>query len=325
MRPLFAVVFGILLAGQTAFALPDPIWQELPSMPEGRSGMVAFLAGESEPAYYGGSSWDEQGKHIHASGYVFRDFQWRTLASLESPIAYAAVALDQKWIYALGGTDGATIRRSMLIIDPKLEVRSINLSPQQAGLYAGAAFIDGSFFQLGGSRSLSPLDPTPIVNKFDGSNWSSVGKLPEGPLINPAVATWKGCALVFGGGIPSDDGLKNTNSVFSYDPIQGTWSKKANLPEPLRGAVAVSIPGTGLVIVGGYTDPPGFTSNVRLFDPEKDKFAPLPQLPTALMLPAVIANDQWIYIFGGEDAPKQRSNRVFRAELRRLIPNPAKK
>ncbi|MGK0240937.1 MAG: hypothetical protein ACI92G_004428 [Candidatus Pelagisphaera sp.] len=37
------------------------------------------------------------------------------------------------------------------------------------------------------------------------------------------------------------------------------------------------------------------------------------------MLPAVVKIDNWIYVFGGEDAPRHRSNQVYRASLIDLL------
>lgn len=38
-----------------------------------------------------------------------------------------------------------------------------------------------------------------------------------------------------------------------------------------------------------------------------------------LMLPEVVATEKYVYVFGGENAPKHRSNRLFRAPLTKLM------
>ena len=77
---------------------------------------------------------------------------------------------------------------------------------------------------------------------------------------------------------------------------------------------------TGSAIIG-LIDPPGyiekgeFSNSVLKFDPETNQFNSLTQLPIGLMLPAFVLDGEWLYLFGGEDAPEKRSNRAFRAFL----------
>ncbi len=287
-------------------------------MPEGRSGMIAFLTTDSEPAYYGGSSWNETGKRIHASGYALRNGQWQPLDSLPKPIAYAAVASENGLLYAAGGTDGIDLHPTILAMSDR-QRPLVEIIPSQARVYAGAAFVDGVFYQIGGSTNLSPLVPSDAVSKFEQGSWNDVGQIPEGPLINPAVCLWKGRILVIGGGRPSPEGLENSDAIFSFDPKEQAWTKRAKFPAPARGAVAVLISDHGVLIVSGYPDPPVFSPQIQLFDPEKNNFVSLASLPIGLMLPAVVTSGKWIYVFGGEDAPKHRSNRVYRTALSRLM------
>ena len=319
MRSFFTIVLATLLGFQNVLSLSNPVWEELTAMPEGRSGMVAIITEQSEPAYYGGTSWDENEKLIHSTGYALRNDKWHLLDSLKKPIAYAAVAGENGLLYAAGGTDGIGLHSSLLTLGPSLLNSEIEIIASQARIYAGAALIDGAFYQVGGSTNLSPLIPSTNISKFEHGSWRDVGQLPEGPLINPAVATWKNSILVAGGGIPKVDGLKNTDSVFSFDTAKRTWTKLADLPAPTRGAIAHSVPGVGILVIGGYLGENGFTSQVLLFDPQKNEFISLTNLPVGLLLPAVVAAENWIYVFGGEDEARHRSRSVYRASLKNLM------
>ena len=174
---------------------------------------------------------------------------------------------------------------------------------------------------MGGTTAISPLNPCSSLRRFDQGNWSEISHLPESALINPAVCSWLGDIFVFGGGMAKADGLQNTDSVFSFDPKDQTWTREAELPAPTRGAVALPIPKIGILIIGGYFETPAFASQTLLFIPERNEFVSLGDLPIGLLLPAVVATEKWIYVFGGEDAPKHRSNRVYRADLSRLSTN----
>ena len=125
--------------------------------------------------------------------------------------------------------------------------------------------------------------------------------------------------LVFGGGFPVANGLKNTHSVYSFEPEKSLWSKLGNLPFPIRGAVALTVPSIGVLVAGGYIEKGEFSNSVLKFDPETNQFNSLTQLPIGLMLPAFVLDGEWLYLFGGEDAPEKRSKRAFRAFLPNLL------
>jgi N-acetylneuraminic acid mutarotase len=323
MRPLSAIAIFILL-GFPIVAQADfkPIWEELNPMPEGRSGMIAFPLNQSEPAFYGGSSWNDGEKRIHASGYVLHDHQWLPLVPLPTPTAYAAVAAEDHLLHVAGGTNGNQLNRIRFTQHSNLRQQFFKLPPPQTRLYAGAALLNGAYYQIGGSTQLSPLAPTNSISKSEGDAWKDLGPLPEGPLINSAVATWKNRIFVFGGGLPGPNGLENTDSVFAFNTSDDSWEKQVPLPIAARGAVATSFPDIGILLVGGYTGSNRATPQVLLYDPEKNEFRSLPELPEGLMLPAVVLTDHSIYVFGGEDAPKHRSANVFRTDIRRLLENP---
>ncbi|MCB1123073.1 MAG: hypothetical protein KJT03_16070, partial [Verrucomicrobiae bacterium] len=272
-----------------------------------------------EPAYYGGSSWHQEQKQIHRSGYRLSGEGWVPLPSLSYPISYAAVAKSEDMLYVVGGTDGAVIHDNLFTLKPNLET-SVTGGHKPAGrIYAGAAWIQNAFYQLGGSTAVSPLQGSSTVEKFDSENWYPVAQLPEGPLINPAVVAWNTKCIIVGGGIPDTSGLKNTASVFAFKPQNNTFTRCASLPTAARGIAAVSLDEEGILLVGGYSDASAISAQVLLFDPEQNTFTTLAELPLGLMLPAVVQSGEKLYVFGGEDAPKHRSPRVFRANLSSLI------
>lgn len=319
MRPFLAIIVASLGGFQMLFSAPERVWNELPPLPEGRSGMVSFVTSQSEPAFYGGSSWSENGKQIHATGYVFRENEWQPLDSLKGPIAYAAVAPKKTQLWATGGTDGIGVLPKALKLSSNRLIREFPIIPSQARIYAGAAFVDNAFYQLGGSTELSPLAPSTTISKYEQGSWLDVGQLPEGSLINPAVATWKNRILIFGGGIPSAEGLKNTDSIFSFEPVERAWTKQTDLPAPTRGTVSLTLPEIGILLVGGYRDSTDFTPQVLLFDPVENRALSLAPLPLGLMLPAVVATENRVFVFGGEDAPRHRSRMVYQAKLSTLL------
>jgi len=290
-------------------------------MREGRSGMVALTTPDSKPAYFGGTSWEDGIKRFHASGFVLDNGSWQSLEPLTDPIAYAAVAAKDGVIYAIGGTDGIGLRPGTLVFNPYPKIISNDTYRSQHRVYAGAARFGDALYLLGGSTELSPLKPTALVSKFEAGHWSDISQLPEGALINPAVAIWKTEILVFGGGIPTDDGLENTSSVYAFEPAENARTKRQSLPSPARGAVALALPGHGILVAGGYIEEGVFSSDLLLFDPDRNTLETLAQLPISMMLPALVSDGKWLYLYGGEDAPRHRSKRAFRASITDLLKN----
>ncbi len=169
------------------------------------------------------------------------------------------------------------------------------------------------------SRAQSPLAPHPFIDKLVNDEWVKDTPLPEGALINPAVAALGNHIYIFGGGVLGEEGIRNTGSTYVFNSKDSSWVRLASLPSPRRGSVALNIPDLGIIIVGGYLDPSEFTSQVLLYDSEIDTFETLVDLPFGLLLPAVVYSGEWIYVFGGENAPRHRSNRVFRISTKALV------
>ena len=315
MRLLLAAIASVISGFHPLYPTSSQIWEELPPMIEGRSGMVAFITPDSEPAYYGGSSWQDGIKRFHASGFALRDGAWKPLKPLTASIAYAAVTAKEGVIYAIGGTDGIGLHSGTLVFDRTPQIKASNTYGIQSRIYAGAAWLGTELYVLGGSTSLSPLNLSDSIAKFESGRWTDISQLPEGALINPAVTTWKAKILVLGGGVPTANGLENTHSVYAFEPAKNTWSKLQNLPFSTRGTVALAFPGVGVLIAGGYTGEGEFSKSVLKFDPETNQFDSLAQLPIGIMLPAIVSDGNWLYVFGGEDAPGKRSQHAFRAFL----------
>ena len=92
---------------------------------------------------------------------------------------------------------------------------------------------------------------------------------------------------------------KNGYKQFSSGRI---WTKREDLPAPTRGSVAHSVPGVGVLVIGGYLGENGFSDQVLFFDPGKNGFVSLANLLIWIMLPAMVAAENWIFVFGDEEA-----------------------
>src|SRR5688572_20171115 len=112
---MWAVSGSLLL---TAFLTPlcgqAQKWQSLEKMPEGRSGVIAFVTEQNEIAYYGGTAWTESEKHTFANGYRLTNKGWLPLDALTSPVAYAPHGQSDDCVLAFGGLDGNSVLPEVL-------------------------------------------------------------------------------------------------------------------------------------------------------------------------------------------------------------------
>lgn len=116
---------------------------------------------------------------------------------------------------------------------------------------------------------------------------------------HPSVASHKGKVYVFGGGGPN---FKSLNSTVCYDPQEGSWTPRTNMPTLRSGTMAATIGDRIYVMGGGFKQENGtfrFLTTVEIYHPETDSWEKGPDLLMPHDYPAVaILNDE-IYILGG--------------------------
>ncbi|XP_042516077.1 F-box/kelch-repeat protein SKIP30-like [Macadamia integrifolia] len=77
----------------------------------------------------------------------------------------------------------------------------------------------------------------------------------------------------------SDVGETATDAVWSYDPILGSWDRRASMLLP-RSHFACCVLEGKIVVAGGLNSSFQPISNAEIYDPETDVWVPLPDLPS---------------------------------------------
>ena len=301
------------------FLSPSGGWQPLESMPEGRSGMLAFTTTGGGIAYYGGTAWRGSERQVFADGYYLSAEGWKSLDPLANPVAYAPHAQGDCGFLALGGFDEAGVSRRTIEAVGNL-VRVVFRTPHaRMTAYAPGVYLEGALYAVGGSAGVVHPEPSAAVLRLLNGAVCRVSEFPGGPVVNAAASAWGREIYVFGGGKSNGFGvLINSREAWAYDVGKDEWLQMPDLPEAVRGAVAVTVPGYGILLVGGYGDEGGFSSAVWLFEPVGRTFHRWADLPRGLLLPAVVRSAGWLYVWGGEDAPRSRSDAVYRISLEGL-------
>ena len=150
-----------------------------------------------------------------------------------------------------------------------------------------------ALFALAGSGAGGA--PVLEVERFDGSEWRIVTRLPGSGLNAPAAAVLAGRIYVIGG----FNGVSNvpTDEVLVYDIAAGDWSTAAPLPAPRGGHAAVVLAGR-IHVFGGGNDRSTIADHT-MYDPVADRWTDLAPLPFPRGSPAGAVLDGRVYAIGG--------------------------
>ncbi|XP_055329936.1 kelch-like protein 3 [Paramacrobiotus metropolitanus] len=114
-----------------------------------------------------------------------------------------------------------------------------------------------------------------------------------------ALAALNGCVYAVGGCDPYGDGMVGLSSVEMFDPVSGSWSAVAALPDGLSGLAMVACEGR-LYVFGG-DDTEGVPNATFSYDPATKAWTRLADMPTARTgCRACVAPNGLIYVTGGE-------------------------
>ncbi|MER5689246.1 kelch repeat-containing protein [Streptomyces sp. NPDC002205] len=146
---------------------------------------------------------------------------------------------------------------------------------------AGTAVLNGKLYQVGGCRSgCGSTD----VRVFDpvAKSWSNAAAYPQ-------RTSWTSCGAVAGklycagGFVDSPSGPQYSRATYAYDPDTDTWTRMADMPQPLWASAYTAAAGR-LVVSGGSTGSTttGVTNAGYAYDVAADTWSAIPAAPKAL-------------------------------------------
>uniref|UniRef100_A0AAQ4R929 BTB domain-containing protein n=1 Tax=Gasterosteus aculeatus aculeatus TaxID=481459 RepID=A0AAQ4R929_GASAC len=129
--------------------------------------------------------------------------------------------------------------------------------------------------------------------------WRRLSEMPDRPKFRHGIAAMVGKLYVFGGcySYCKDDMMK---SAYSYDPVQDSWKRLADMQE-FRSNFSVVVHGKLLYAIGGDKEINTNVDSVEMYDPGTDSWSFVQPLDRALSGHAVTAMDEAIFISGGFD------------------------
>ena len=147
---------------------------------------------------------------------------------------------------------------------------------------------------IGGRSNKGALSSVEMYNPLSGT-WSVLNEKPT--AVFDASAAVIGEKIYVPGGATADGSLTKVVEVFN--PRKNEWDACAELPVAISEYGLVSYEGQ-LYLFGGWDSQKPLDSVWR-YDPNTDTWHPESPMPTARLLPAVLADSGKIYVMGGSN------------------------
>ena len=163
-----------------------------------------------------------------------------------------------------------------------------------------ACSVNGIIYAIGGSWDAYTSTSTVQAYRPTKDTWTYKADLPQelcgitACTVNNKIYVIGGSTAVLGTGYVID-------SVYEYDPVSNSWTRKSNIPTPLAYAAADVVDGK-IYVFGGCRF--GFNSvykNVYEYNPAIDTWTKKSDMPTAKFFASATVVDGKIYVFGGMD------------------------
>ncbi|MCE5252492.1 sodium/solute symporter [bacterium] len=322
-------------------------WERLPDLPDSL-GVAGSFAGVSNDVLIvaGGAHFPVSlfngGKKVWVdSGYVLsRDvhglYAWKESFTLNRPLAYGASVSTGDGIIFIGGCDAERCYDDVFrVVWDGEGVRQIPMArlPKPCA-FMSAALLGHTVYVAGGQNS---LDPPIAADNFwaldlldESSEWKELKSWPGPPRIL-AVAAAQGNALYLMSGhdvVPGSDGSFERvflTDAYRYDPVQGLWSRAADLPRSAAAAPGPGLPlGQSHIVVFGGNDGeyagremelrdnhPGFSRDILAYHTITDTWVTIGEMPVGLVTTNAVQWNNGVVITSGEIRPGVRSPLMY--------------
>lgn len=329
----------------TKAATPDSVearreWRKLASLPdpEGFAGSFAGVTGRAL-LVAGGANFPskkpwEGGAKIWSDKVFLLDRpngHWKVAGKLPRPLGYGASITTSAGVVCIGGSDSERHYSEVFLIaaaGDTLQFKPLPRLPQACANLCGALlgdviYVAGGIAEPGSKKALRTFSSLDLRKPQAG--WQQHEPWPGRERMLAIAAAHDNSFFLFSGaalnagedGRPVREWLRD---AYRYTPGVG-WEKLRDLP---RAAVAAPSPSFArddkLLVLGGddgsqVSTPPnahiGFPRDVLAYDPQRDEWSRVEELPFGLVTTTAVRWDQNLVIPGGEIRPGIRSTEVW--------------
>ncbi len=312
---------GAWCAAVHAVAAAAPWTAETP-VPRGLAGHAAAVH-EGRLIVAGGSYWSGETKRIenavHRRALRGADAgRWETLTPLPAGFAHSASAVGAGALWLAGGTTDA-IQRLDLATGA---ARQIGALPERR-TYAGAAFAAGAVWIVGGTPTDTDFSAARATMLRIDAGTGTVTPAPAGPAwINPVVLTLGDELHVLPGSLWSAERrrLEAPRETWIFSLSARQWTQRPLAADLPRGLSGVALDRHRAVLVGGVRPdqtgadggPAPISREVWLYDGRTGALQPQPPLPAPRLAAALAGAAGDVWLSGGEDRARGRTDTVWR-------------
>ena len=251
------------------------------------------------------------------------DGVWEQKANMPTLRSGFSTCVVNGKIFAIGGDIDGLGDLSLSIVemyDPKNDTWERKADMPTARTNAATSVVAGKIYAIGGTdlkkfdfdflvngevRRVERWDPEdlPTVEMYDPATdtWTQKADMPTPRNTTTCVVDGKIYAI---GGTADTEQSFRLDTVEVYDPATDTWAKVRDMNHARAGA-AVSVVDGKIYVMGGTGLPmiinhPGpFLSSIEVYDPVKNGWREIGEMPTAKSLHTASVINSKIYVMGG--------------------------
>jgi len=239
------------------------------------------------------------------TGWIFKANSqngWEEMTPLSSKRTYMGSCVIDHDIYLFGGYDTSgslaiaeKYNTETGITTPLTDLK-FNLSTPTADVINNKIYVVGGFPKGDTGSSL--------VHEYDpaGDSWTSKKELPL-RIGHHTTCVLNNKLYVFGGRL--NEGAKKVFQAFVYDPVTDEWDSIAPMHNNQERCRAIScVYDTQMYVFGGFEllNPNIYTNTAEKYDPDKDEWTVIKNMPVAWSPAANLVYNDKIYLFGGDTA-----------------------
>jgi len=297
-------------------------WQALPPLLQAVGGHMSVWC-DGKLFILGGTDWKDGTKSTFSNVWTYspKEKVWMSFPSLPQPLAYGVAKSTFEGILVLGGLNQGKASSQIYQItfgNNKSDWLPLNPFPFPMA-FSGGGVIKEKIYVLGfiaDSQDHQSAGAKLYSHNLEdnASKWVQLPSPPSDVQTNFASASTKDALYIFGGMAIKGDSVKNSDEAWVYYPTAREWKRLHSLPIAARGIAACAISERYILLAGGYSDT--FLNQVLLYDCKNNIYSKLTPLPYAAMGMQMVYVKDCVYVSGGEDAPRHRSNLFFVGKLK---------
>jgi N-acetylneuraminic acid mutarotase len=236
-----------------------------------------------------GSKSESSGIRLHEP--IPSDTPWTAIANYPESIMDNAVGYDPGTgnVYSAGGYNGSENVPDSFVYSGSAQAWSA-IAPLPQALEAPAgAFLNGTFYALGGWDSSGNASADAYAYDPSSNSWSQIANLPTA-LSAPATATLNGTLYVIGG-CTTGDCSPGSQAVYTYNPSSNSWSTVANYPTAVAFLGCAGIDSEVVCAGGNDPDTNSSLTSTYIYNPSTNSWSQGANMPF----------DDWAFVYGGSD------------------------